>query len=269
MSILIETAKVNDVTMRFFRFGNGKKTLVVLPGLSVKSVMESATAIAGQYKVFREEYTVFVFDRREMLPATYSVAQMAEDTAAVMYSLGLQNTCVFGASQGGMMAMLIAANHPKLVAKLALGSTCAAVSEKEYAVIRHWATLAKERKREELYADFCRTVYPPTFYERFADFFKELSHQTTDEELSRFAVLCEGTKAFDARKQLCTLHLPVIVLSSEDDALIGKEATQEMIALIQKNCALTTHTYTDRAHAAYDTAKDYAQRLKDFFDEAP
>ena len=253
--------------MRFLRFGTGKKTFVILPGLSVKSVLESAAAIARQYRAFSQEYTVYVFDRRENLPEEYSVFQMAEDTAAVMQALSLEGTCLFGASQGGMIAMLLAAKYPKLVKKLALGSTGAVVGEKEYQVIRHWAELAARGKREELFADFCEKVYPKVFSERFKSLFIELSHSVTDEELSRFVILCEGTKGFDARTTLRSIQIPVLILSSADDAVLGKEAPQELMHCLASNHQVSIINYTDRGHAAYDTAEDYPQRLKCFFDE--
>ena len=60
MSIVIEKAAVNDCTMDYFRFGNGSRTMVILPGLSVQSVMASARLIADAYEMFAEEYTVYV-----------------------------------------------------------------------------------------------------------------------------------------------------------------------------------------------------------------
>ena len=62
----------------YFRFGEGAKTLVILPGLSVQSVMGSADAVAAAYECFAAEYTVYLFDRRSDLPAKYPLADMAD-----------------------------------------------------------------------------------------------------------------------------------------------------------------------------------------------
>mgnify|MGYP000509005964 FL=1 len=51
--------------MKHIVFGSGTKNFVILPGLSVHSVMGLADAIAEAYKDFCEEYTVYVFDRAE------------------------------------------------------------------------------------------------------------------------------------------------------------------------------------------------------------
>ena len=73
--------KTEAFTMRYFSFGRGERPLVILPGLSVQSVMGSAQAVAKEYSVMQEEFTVYLFDRREDLPSKYSVYDMAQDTA--------------------------------------------------------------------------------------------------------------------------------------------------------------------------------------------
>ena len=63
MPIPIETAVCADFTMDFFRFGCGKTPLVILPGLSVDSVMRYAQSVANAYQLLAKDFTVFVFDR--------------------------------------------------------------------------------------------------------------------------------------------------------------------------------------------------------------
>ncbi|MBR0414024.1 MAG: alpha/beta hydrolase [Clostridia bacterium] len=265
MSIPIETVQTGEIQMRFFRFGTGKTPLVIIPGLSVKPVSESAAAIAKQYRQFAEDFTVYVFDRRANLPAQYTVAQMAEDTAAAISALGLCRYCLFGASQGGMMAMLIAAAHPEAVEKLALGSSCVRVNETAYRVISHWAELARRHKSEALYLDFCQKVYPPSFFEKYKDLFVAMSETVSDAELDNFVTLCEGTAGFDARAALAALRCPVLALSAADDAVLGAQAAAELAAAGQQNPQFEQYLYTGYGHDAYDTAPDYQQRLFDFF----
>ena len=50
MSIPIETVHTDTFSMNFFRFGRGEKTLVILPGLSVQSVIGAADAVAAAYQ---------------------------------------------------------------------------------------------------------------------------------------------------------------------------------------------------------------------------
>ena len=88
-NIPIFTAKTARCTMQYFRFGTGEKTMVILPGLAIQSVMGSAQAVAEAYKDFAADYTVYLFDRRMDLPEDYPVREMAKDTAEVFICHGL------------------------------------------------------------------------------------------------------------------------------------------------------------------------------------
>lgn len=128
MQIPIETVETSAFEMEYFRFGQGSRTAVILPGLSVTSVMGSRESIAKQYAAWNSAFTTYLFDRRKDLPETYSVYDMARDTADAMRVLGLSDVCLFGASQGGMIALVLTIENPDLVGRLALGSTSAAMT---------------------------------------------------------------------------------------------------------------------------------------------
>ena len=67
-TVQIETVRTESFSMDFFRFGHGKETLVILPGLSVQSVMVFADAVAEAYQRLANDFTIYVFDyRKEML----------------------------------------------------------------------------------------------------------------------------------------------------------------------------------------------------------
>ena len=53
----------------------------------------------------------------------FSIADMAEDAAAVLDAAGVQAAHVFGISMGGMIGQELAARHPERIKKLILGCT--------------------------------------------------------------------------------------------------------------------------------------------------
>lgn len=57
----IQTVRTPSFTMEYVRFGSGEKHFVILPGLSVQSVLISAQAVAAAYKSFAQDYTVYLF----------------------------------------------------------------------------------------------------------------------------------------------------------------------------------------------------------------
>ena len=266
MSIPIETVRTDRFSMDYFRFGKGEKTLVILPGLSVQSVMGAADAVAAAYESLTDRYTVYVFDRRAQLPETYPVREMARDTAEAMQALGLEKVCLFGASQGGMMAQVLAIEYPELVGRMVLGSTAARVDEEQYRELEEWIRLAKEGDREGLYLAFGREIYPPAVFEQYREALLAAAGTVTDAELARFVILAEGTKGFDVVSELDRIRCPVMAVGVFDDAVLGADATMEIAVNLDFRGDFRLYMYTGYGHAAYDTAPDYRQRILRFFD---
>ncbi len=261
----IETVRTERFSMDYFRFGRGKD-LVILPGLSVQSVMGSADAIAESCRRLSEEFTVYVMDRRKELPPVCPVREMARDTAEALLTLELGPVCLFGASQGGMMALTMALEQPELVRRLALGSAAARVTPAQYASIEeNWIRPAKAGRAEELYLAFGEALYPPAGLEQSRAPLLEAAAAVTAEELRRFVVLAEGVKGFDVTGELGMLACPVLVLGSRDDRVLGGDASPRLAEGIGNRPDCRLHMYEGFGHAAYDAAPDYKDRLLRFF----
>ena len=260
----VETVKTKAFTMDYCVFGQGREALVILPGLSVQSVMGAGAAIEEAYKLLADDFTVYLFDRRNELPPTYTIQDMAEDTAAAIRALGLGPVCLFGASQGGMIAMELAAAYPALVRRLVLGSTTACVGPEQRNLFSHWVGLAMEGKREELYLAFGEAVYPQPVLAEARNTLCEMAKTVTDDELRRFTILADSLGNFDALEKLKKITCPVLVIGSKDDRVVGGEASVQIARHI-KSCAL--YMYEGFGHAVYDLAPDYKQRLLQFLKE--
>lgn len=246
--------------MNYLKFGNGDKALVIIPGLSVQSVLKMADSIKNAFKQFVDDFTIYLFDRREDLPPVYTVADMAKDTAEKMKELGLKDVSLFGASQGGMISMLIAAWYPELVHKLVLGSTTAKVSEVSNSILNNWINLAKERKGEELYLAFGEKLYPQALFAQWKEMLIAAGKSVKPEEFDRFVIVAKGAEGFDATGQLDKIKCPVLVMGAEDDQVLGPEGSYYLARRL--GCQL--YMYTGYGHACYDTAPDYRERLYKF-----
>ena len=58
MDFLTHKVYADDFQMEYLQFGHGKNTLVILPGLSVQSVIPLASMIVKRYEIFTEDFTV-------------------------------------------------------------------------------------------------------------------------------------------------------------------------------------------------------------------
>lgn len=254
-------------TMDYFAFGRGKKTFVILPGLSIQSVSGAAEAVEAGYAAFSEEFTVYVFDRRLDLPPVYRIEDMARDTAEAMRALSLSDVYLFGASQGGMIALIIAARYPGLVRKLVLGSTSAHVPEERAGTLDKWISLAEKKDKEGLYLAFGREIYPPAVFEAYRDVLAEAGKTVTDEELDRFVILARGIRGFNAVKELEKISCPVLAIGAFEDRVLDSDDTMEIAEKLERREDFRLYMYTGYGHAAFDTAPDYRERIFRFFTE--
>ena len=268
--IQFNTVHTYGFRINYFRFGHGDRTMVILPGLSVQSVLNSAEAIAEQYKMFADDYTVYVFDWRENAPDSYPVTQMTEEAAYAFRLLGLKDVDLFGASHGGMIAMDLAARYPELVHSLVLGSSACRVSDEQYRVIDEWVSFAKAGDAEGLYLSFGEAVYPQAVFEQYRDVFVEMAKTVTQKELDHFVRLAEGTRGFDITGILDQVRCPVLALESDDDRVLGAEAGELLNELMKDYEGYSYYVYSGYGHAAYDTAApEYQERMYRFFAGIP
>ena len=266
MSIKIQTVKTDGFSMNYFKFGNGGKIFVILPGLSVQSVMNAADVIAESYGVIAREFTVYVFDRRNELPEHYSVSDMADDTAKVFDALALKNVYLFGASQGGMIGLTMAIKYPSLIKKLMLGSSCARVTDSQKKAVEKWIAAAESRDGVKLSLETAGDIYPKETFEQYKGVFEKNGKNVTGEEMERFIILAKGIKDFDVTHRLGEIRCPVIAIGSSDDMVLSG-ATKELIRLFSDKPDFRYHLYSSYGHAAYDTAPDFKQKLLAFCEE--
>lgn len=261
MTDQIETLKTKSFEMRWFRFGAGDETMVILPGLSVKSVMDSAEFIASAYKKFAKKYTVYVFDRRSDIPLVYDVRDMAHDTETAFDKLKIKDACIFGVSLGGMIAQVIAAERPELVKKLVLGSTAARLPDVSSQNLSRWIDYAEKNDAASLVFEFSSAVYSEEIMRKNEKAFDFLAKMITDEELVQFITVAKGIRDFNCTSLLGDIACPVLVLGAGKDKLISRELTEELAA--KTNAEL--YIYEEYTHSVYDEAPDYKDRIFRFF----
>lgn len=57
--------EIQDIQMNYITFGKGEKPLILIQGLSTRSIKGAAFSVAYMYRMFARDYKVYLFDRRE------------------------------------------------------------------------------------------------------------------------------------------------------------------------------------------------------------
>ena len=257
-----DMVRINDIEMEYFSFGDGERAFVILPGVSTRSMMLSAMAVSAAYRAFGEEYTVYCFDRRRNMPDDYTVRQMAEDTAAVMQKLGISDADLFGASQGGMMAMCIAIDHPELVHKMVLGSTAAKINEQGEAGTKRWITLAQSGDLTALTAELIDSLYSESTIGKYKDVLLHMNDGMTEYDIRRFIIQTRALEGFDIAGELNKIQCPVLVIGAEGDKVLPPSESRYIADAVHAQLYMYGSGF---AHCVFDEAPDYKQRLLDFY----
>lgn len=262
----VQTISTSSAQCECAVFGNGKKPLVILPGLSIKSLMPFAGAVAERYKKFLDGYKIYLLDRPLEPPQNCDADFLAKAATEALDSLGVKGACVVGISAGGIAAQTLAKSRPDLAAKLFLGSTCAKMTDTAAAIIEGWARLAEEEKLSELNQAFAQAVYTPSFYERYKDVIMASLAGATSAELKRFAIFARAVLNFDGSSLLAKIKCPILAVGAGQDKIFGRDAAPQ-IARLAGNSA-RSYVYQNYGHAVYDEADDYPDKILAFFDES-
>ena len=78
MEFITDKVYTDVFSMAYIRFGHGKNPLVILPGLSIQSMIPLVPVLVKQYEIFTKDFTVYLFDRRKDMPDNYSVKDKEE-----------------------------------------------------------------------------------------------------------------------------------------------------------------------------------------------
>ncbi|MBQ6772693.1 MAG: alpha/beta hydrolase [Synergistaceae bacterium] len=263
MSVNIESINAASHDTKFFRFGSDSKTLVIIPGLSVKSVMDFADSVAEAYKIFADEFTVYVFDRVSNPNENYTIYDMADDTIKAFDSLKIKDAYIISVSQGAMIAQVLAARRPDLVKKLVLGSSASRIPENSAKIFSEWTRLARKRNVEALNTSFAAHIYSEKFFAQYREAILSSMSNVTDSELERFIILAASMRGMNLSSELENIKCPVLVIADSNDKIFDVSESKTMAEKL--NCGI--FIYHGYGHAVYDEAPDYKARILKFFRE--
>lgn len=259
----IESVAVKDFKINYLHFGDQTKPKIVLmPGLSIQSVLNSAAAIEKQYELLAKHFDIYLFDRRENVQMGYSIEDMADDTIAAIEALNLRKINIAGVSQGGMIAQVMAIRRPSLINSMALCSTAAWVNPKDSG-IANWINIAKAKDAQTLIDLFFKQVYTSEFYEEHKVAVKVFARFIKDEDLERFVILATPILGFNVKDEIKGLNIPTLVCGSKKDQVVPFERIEELAILLNAK----TWFLEDSSHALYDESPSFIPKLIEFFQE--
>ncbi|MCH5193066.1 MAG: alpha/beta hydrolase [Oscillospiraceae bacterium] len=259
------TLKIGDTEMDYVSFGKGSRNLVMIPGGGdgLTTVKGLAVPMAFSYRMFADDYKVYVFSRKNRLKEGYSTRDMADDQAEAMRRLGISNAMVLGVSQGGMISQYLAIDHPELVEKLVLAVTLSKQNDTVKQALGKWIELAEQGDHKQLMINTAENSYSEKYLKKYRLIYPILGLVSKPKNYERFLIQIRSCLGHDAYDELEKIKCPVLVIGGRQDKIVTGKASEEIAGKL--GCEI--HMYDDLGHAAYEEAKDFNERILTFFKE--
>ena len=250
-------------SMNYIRFGDGAKNLVIIPGVEdgLKSLKASALSYPMFYRPLMQDFTVWVFSRRDNLPEGMTTREMAEDLNLAMNALDLTQAAVMGISLGGMIAQWLAIDHPEHVRKLVLVVTASRANETGRAVIGHWIEMAKQGDYQGIMLDTAERSYTPERFRKVERALRILGDFGKPESLDRFMIQATSCLNHYTYDQLHRIQCPTLVIGGTDDRIATAAGSINMAVRIP-NCEL--RMVEGLGHGLYEEEKDFLEWVRKF-----
>lgn len=254
---------VGNTEMYYAAFGEGRRNLIVLPGLSdgLTTVKGKAWLLASPYKRFFHDFTVYMLSRKNNMPEGYSIENMADDQVTAMKNLGIDKACVLGVSQGGMIAQSIAIMYPEVVDRLILAVTAPYANKVATDAVSSWIDMVKRRDHRSLIVDTAEKMYSDGYLQKNRKFFPLIAKFTKPASYDRFLKNANAILRFDVRGELSKIGCPTLIIAGSNDKTVGNDAPGELKEGIANS---ELFVYEGLGHGAFEEAKDFYDRVLEF-----
>jgi 3-oxoadipate enol-lactonase len=209
------------------------------PLLMVQGLGADSRGWTAQRLHFARRYRVITFDNRgvgrsDKPMGSYDLARMALDATEVLDDAGVDAAHVMGASMGGIVAQILAVEHPDRVRSLVLACTACRHQPWRRVLLTEWAELARDRGMRAFAAENLRWLVGPRSLRRFWPAFTALSSVFISAPQHAFIAQVRAILAIDdeVAARLTTVAAPTLVIVGSQDILTPQADSEEIAELI-------------------------------------
>ncbi|MEK6324598.1 MAG: alpha/beta hydrolase [Acidobacteriota bacterium] len=244
------------------------------PLLLIRGLGSTCDGFKAQVEGLSPHFRVISFDNRcvgrsDQPQEPFTIADMADDTAALLDALGIASAHVFGVSLGGMVAQELVLRHPKKVRRLVLGCTHAgprtAIRSPE------WAVRIFNESREMPRADGLKHSAAILFAITTIDERRELIEETltvmanNNQPKSSYLLQLGAVMQHDTFDRLSQITHPTLVLTGTEDTLVDPGNSRQIASLIPSARLIE---FEETGHVFFtENAEEVNRTLVGFFQE--
>jgi pimeloyl-ACP methyl ester carboxylesterase len=220
-----EKLQVDGAQIAYRRIGNGRP-IVVLNGFAATSADWDPSFIDR----LASSNELVLLDNRGIGDSTddgrpFDIAQLADDVARVIETLGVERANLLGWSMGGFIAETLALHHPGRVNKLILLSTDSGGANADLASAKVWSQLIDtsgtphDQARRLLSLLFPSDV-AESIYREFGDIVAAARAQLSPSLINRQAAAMDTWHRTGVGNRLRDMNVPVLIAAGTADVVI-------------------------------------------------
>lgn len=226
-------ADVNGIRIHYEVRGQGP-SVVLIGGLG-----SQINSWATQVPIYSKYFKVLVFDNRgaglsDKPHDSYTIEDMADDTAGLLDFLGIQSASFVGKSMGGMVAQWLGIKYPDRVNRLVLGCTSASRDDVGNEILNIGREIATKVGLRTVWLTALFLGYTREYIEKNLGSIKESLALVTenDEAIDGYIGQSLACEKHNARDLLHKIKCPTLVLLGERDQIASPSKSRELAELI-------------------------------------
>lgn len=207
------------------------------PLLLIRGLGSTCDGFKAQVEGLSPHFRVISFDNRcvgrsDQPQEPFTIADMADDTAALLDSLEVPSAHVFGVSLGGMVAQELALRDPAKVRRLVLA--CTHAGPRTAARSPEWAVRIFDESRDMPRADALKHSVPLLFARTTIDKRPELIEETlavmanNNQPKSSYLLQLGAVMQHDTFDRLGQITQPTLVLTGMEDTLVDPDNSRRI-----------------------------------------
>ena len=256
------TVQANGIDINYEVHGHGEP-MVLIPYLAADQA-----CYAFQVGEYEKHYTCYCVDLRgaglsSKPEGVYSTELFAEDVAAFMDAVGIDQAHVFGVSLGASTGTWLAARHPERVKTLQLHSAWDKTDPFLETVVRGWQVMAQGlgSVTEMVILGIFPFCFTPEMYAARPDYVEALATFVRGRPMppvDAFMRQSGAVLAHDAREALASIQAPTLITYGRHDICTSTRFAKPLSEGIADS---EVHVFENCAHAAiYEDVEGFNER---------
>ena len=242
------TLNFGDCSMDYAEFGKGERPLLLIRGLNITRLQGTVPNLVRRYRLYADNFRIYVIDRREPLPEVITDEFLAEDVYEGAKALGLEKVPLIGNSQGGMIAQYLTLNHPEMVEKLVLNVTTSTPNPVLKKNVEDWVKLTETEGLGAVSDGMMGMMYPPGKEPAPGEGDEVMVPGLKSHPAEEFIALSKACLTCNTKDRLKEIKCPVLVLGGGKDVIMSPEASVELAEALGTEAVI----FEELGHGAYE-----------------